>query len=139
VARTNSKAVREVLVLGGNLEEGACPNLDRLIRIAGSVVDRVATCSVNKGYTLTSAQLQDMETLLAAQLYADPRGFKTSESIGRSSVSYDRGKSVTSYKDMATMMDPSGCLAEALAGNKQVGVAWLGSTLTEQTDYEDRN
>jgi hypothetical protein len=137
--RTNGKAVRETLALGGHDLTGCTVNVDRLIRIASSVVDRVVTCASSAGFPLTSTQQQDLETLLAAQLFANPRGIRTSETTGRASASYNVDSAKTAYMDMAKMMDTSGCLGKVLSGNKTVGIAWLGKTLTEQTDYEDRN
>ncbi len=134
--RTNTKAVQEVL--GADYDPDSCGKLDRQIRSAGLIVDRVVICAAAKGFTLTTAEKADMEMWVAAWLYHGGWGSKTSESVGRASVSYQRG-GADAMKAAALALDPSNCLAAALNGNRVATADWLGKTLSEQTDYDDRN
>lgn len=135
--RTNAKSVRELLA--GNYDTETCPSLERFIRAAGFVVDRMVTCAAAKGYTFSTAELAEIEATVAAHRYmtATP-GFLTSESYGKASQSYQRvGES--SYMADAVALDPSGCLSGLLNPAKRAGGFWLGKAPSEQTPYDQRD
>ncbi len=129
MARTTSDAVEDIL--GGNFITGT--SLTRYINTANVIVTRVATCASERGYTLTSDELEMIEMWLAGYFYTimDPI-YKRKKTERAEGEFYDR-----SYLDAAKALDPSGCLAAALA--TKVGFHWGGKPADEQLDWEDRN
>lgn len=136
MARTTHKAVKDVL--GPNYDPTACPDLTPLIRTADRMIDRVVTCAVAKGVTLTTGEKADLATYLAAHLYTRMDPVYTSKNTGRAGGSFVRDpKTPEPYKAVLLEIDPSGCLA-AIMNRQTAGGFWLGRSPSEQTAYEDR-
>lgn len=104
------------------------------IQAASVVIDRVNTCASARGYTLTAAELTELERWLAAHFYVhrDPqyRSRKTSDASGE----FD----TLNYLETAKSLDPSGCLAAQMERNRAGGF-WLGKPKSQQTSYSDRD
>lgn len=134
--RTNHKMVEDVL------QDCWDPStkLDRYIKGASLIVDRVVTCSANTDYELTDAEAKEIETWLAAHLYTKMDPTYSSRSTNGASGSFVRDPKIPEpFKDGALMLDPSGCLAIALKTVPKVSAGWMGRPPSEQTDYVDRD
>lgn len=143
MARTTSDLVQGVLGDEYGLNAaGSSPSLTPYIRAANLMVTRVAACATLKNITLSTDELTEIETWLAAHMYqcADP-GY-TSRSTDKASGSFTGqfglGLDGTRFGQMAQSLDPSGCLA-ALSKRQYAGGTWLGKAPSEQTDYEQRD
>lgn len=135
MARTTDSAVAEVL---GNDYDG-CASLRPRIASANLLVSRVATCATAKGQTLSAAELEMLERILAAHFYTKTDPVYASKSTNGASASFVRGnKEPEPYKDWAISMDPSGCL-NALMNRQTADIFWGGKTEPEQLDYRERN
>ena len=126
--------------LQGNYRPGA--NLIPFIRRANLFVARVNTCATAKGYTLSAAELKEIETLMACHYYqsADP-GYASRNTEGAGgSFEGQTGKGLerTRYGQDAMSLDPSGCVRAVATGAVASGT-WLGRRPSEQTDYVDRD
>jgi hypothetical protein len=114
--------------------------LDRYIRAASLVIDRVVACASAKGITLTTAEQMEMESWLAAHFYTKMDPTYASRSTDGASGSFVRDKDVPEpFKDGALMLDPSGCLLLALNKTQRATAGWMGRPPSEQTDYADRD
>lgn len=124
------------------------PDLQPFIDTAVAITDRVETCAVSKGMTLTAAELLLIERWLAAHFYkhAYDRQFSNKSSAGASagftgqSAMYLEG---TTYGQNALSVDYSGCLLSLVPTSSPTqrriaGAAWLGKRKSEQTLYRDR-
>lgn len=132
MSRTTITEVKAIL--GTNYDTLNLPSLSPYIRAAGLLMDRVNDCATERGYILTSTELQEMERWMAAHFYTiyDPI-YKSKQTANSSATYFDR-----SYKEVAEAMDPSGCLSAILKGNR-VNFDWLGKIPSEQIDVEDRD
>jgi len=128
MARVDEDDVRLVIETSGDI------SMAPFIRAASLLTDKVRACATSRGYTLSDAQLLEIERYLAAHFYSlrDPQ-YK-SKSTERASASFmDRDWLAT-----AKMFDDSGCL-EALTTGKRARMAWLGKPKSSQIDYDDRD
>lgn len=135
--RTNPGAVQGIL--GRDYDAVNAPSLLGYIASASIVIDRVYSCSVAKGKTLTTVELEMLERWLAAHFYTKSDPTYSSRSTQGRSGSFIRGREEPEpYKDAAIGLDYSGCLG-AILNRKVASGAWLGKPPSEQTDYEDRD
>jgi hypothetical protein len=142
VARTDSTAVKALLrngSEGGDYDDVHSPDLTYHIRVANSFVTRVNTCATAKGYSLTSDELTDLETAMAAHFYTkSDRVYQSKSTAGASGAFVLDPQNPEPYKSMAIEMDPSGCVSALLNRQRAAGF-WLGRPPSEQTDYVDRD
>ncbi len=129
MARTDATAVIGALLK--NYDSVNNPDLTIFIRMANSLVTRVATCATAKGTPLTTDELTDLETLLAAHNYMSGPDLGYSEKHTQSAGASFQGKTEmglksTFYGQQALMLDISGCLNAISQGNR-VGGFWLGT------------
>lgn len=136
MARTNSTNVQAVLL---DNYDGST-DLTTFINTASRMVDRVVTCATRKSVTITAEELVDIESYLAAGLYFGKSGQQlvVEEQTEKARVKFRENVS-QGYFDMAKMIDPSGCLAAILSGNKQPRLEWLGKPSSTQTPYYQRD
>lgn len=145
MSRTTSAAVQGVLRLGsegGDYNDIHSPSLTPYIDLATAIVDRVETCAIAKGLTLTSTELELIERWLAAHYYVCSDQTRASKSTEGASASYhgQTGKGLESsrYGQAALDVDYSGCLA-AISTRARATLDWLGLKPSEQTDASDRD
>jgi hypothetical protein len=131
MARTTISDVKAIL--GTNYDTINTPTLTPYIRAANLLMDRVNQCATERGYILTTTELQEMERWMAAHFYTiyDPI-YKSKQTANSSATYFDR-----SYMDAAKAMDPSGCL-NAVMMSQRVNFDWLGKTPNEQIDVDQR-
>lgn len=132
MARTNLGLVQGILA--DNWQPSI--SLDPFIRGANLTISRVATCAAAEGYTLSSAELTEIETWYAAYLYTKADPLYSSKSTISASGSFLRDPK--DYLLQAYAFDPSGCL-QAIVEGQIVGGFWGGLSEPEQTTYADRN
>lgn len=141
MARTDADQVKGVLLLDYDTRNS--PSLTPFIRGASLIVDRVATCAIAKGKTLTAEELVEIETWLAAHAYAmsdQPYSEKkTEKAMGKFQGQTKMYLEATKYGQMAISLDPSGCLAAIASGRRRARVEWLGKVPSEQIDYVQRD
>lgn len=130
--RTNEELVKDVLQ--DNYDNKKRRNLAVKIGQASRITDRLATRASDAGTPLTTAELKDVETYLAAWLYTIGDPLPTSESAGGESVSYES----RSYLEAAKAMDASGLLAGILAP-KRASIGWLGKVPSAQIPFWERS
>ena len=143
MARTTSALVQGVLrsaSVGGDYDGST--SLTPYIDAANLVVTRVDTCATASGYTLTSDELEKIETWLAAHMYAMADQPYSSRTTSRASGAFygqtGMHLDATKYGQTAKMLDPSGCLA-ALGKGTKGRMKWLGKAPSGQTEYVDRD
>lgn len=130
--RTNAQAVIDIL--GGNYDTINCPKMDPYIKAANLLVTRVNDCAEERGVTLTSTELTEIERWMAAHFYTINDPIYKSKTTGDSSATYfDR-----SYLDVAKNLDYSGCL-NAIMNNQRAYFDWLGKIPSDQIDIDDRD
>lgn len=135
MARTDADQVKAILDDNyGRRADGQLPDLTPRIRQANLVVNRLATRAAEKGVTLTSDELTEIETYVAAYLYTVADPLYTARSTAGASGSWAE----RSYLDPAYMLDASGSLRGIIFGVR-AGATWLGSAESEQTTYDERN
>lgn len=138
MARTTSERVRDVLMDDYDPSKKLTP----YINSASLVVDRVVICATAKGITLTTAEKEDIETWLAACMYAlsdKPYGSRSNLSAsGQFHGQTGMGWDANLYGQNAMRIDPSGCLF-AMNNRARASGGWLGKTESEQLDYDERN
>lgn len=128
-ARTDAATVKSALLR--NYDTVNNPSLTVFINAASRLVDRVETCALSKGITLSTEELTDLETWIAAHFYmAGPDlGFsaKNTQSAGATfQGKTDMAFKSTFYGQQAILIDYSGCLNAISQGNR-VGGFWLGT------------
>lgn len=131
--RTTVQKVKDVL--SKDYDKSRNASLQPYIDAATLVADRVNTCASKKGITLTSGELENIETWIAADFYtiSDPKYL--SKRTADSAASYAN----RSYLQAAYAIDYSGCLRGIIEGEKRARAKWLGRPPSEQTDYVDRD
>lgn len=141
MARTTPAAVRSILEPGGDYDTLNEPSLVPFITAAGIVTDRVRTCALSKGYTMTAVELETLERWLAAHFYQQSdQGYSEKKSDRASAVFQGRtGMKLesTKYGQTAMVLAPLNCL-EMINKAKYAEGYWLGRNPPDQTDYEDR-
>ena len=150
MARTKHKDVSEALgagSLGGNwtdrVNNGKGISLEPFIKTATVIVDRVVTMAGRKGITLSAAELERIECLLAAHFYCLTDALYTQRSTQSASGGFqraqpDKGFCSTDYGQQAVAMDYSYCLAN-LNSQQRAGFGWLGKPASAQVPIDDRN
>src|SRR5207249_294049 len=99
----------------------------------------VSSCAAGKGLNLTTEELREVETWIAAHLYTKSDPVYTSRTTSAASGVFVRApNNPEPYKDGAIAIDPSGCVNAAL-NQLRAGGFWLGKAPSEQTDYKDRD
>lgn len=144
VFRTTHEAVKDLLGddFGPREQSGTEPNLERWIRGANMIVNRVSSCATERGIQLSAEEKRELELWLAAHLYtrSDPTYASESKGGGGGSKHGQTGMYLEAsfYGQQAMMLDPSGCL-RALNKGQVVSTAWLGKPASEDLSYEERN
>jgi hypothetical protein len=142
MARTDEDKVKAVLAPGKDYDTSGAPSLTRFITAANLVTTRVNTCATAKGYTLTSDELIEIETWLAAHYYTrSDTAYAAKNELGAGGTKQGQTAKrleASFYGQTALDLDPSGCLA-AIANGVKAAVAWGGKPRSEQTDYVDRD
>jgi hypothetical protein len=113
MARTTPDAVRGVLLR--DYDDRALPDLTPFIAVAGVLTDRVRASAFRQGLTVTDAELEVVERLLAAHFYAvsdrpyASRGTQgaTGTFDGKTGMALD----ASLYGQQAKVIDPTGFLA----------------------------
>jgi hypothetical protein len=111
--RTTPELVQAVLLT--NYDAKRSPDLNVFIMLAGPLVDRVSSCAVRKGVSLTAPELRNMETMLAAHFYAHADPLYKSRTTADASGEFQTGTDgtdlgTTQYGVAAMNLDWSGCL-----------------------------
>lgn len=144
--RTDADTVKEILLNDyGPKEDGTLPDLTPRIRAASLLVDQIVALGA-AGHCVTALipstdLLTEIETYLAAHLYCVSDRIYTSRSTQGASGSF--AGQVTNklessfYGQTAMILDTSGILT-ALNKRAVLRAVWLGKTLSEQTNYDDR-
>ena len=137
MARTDSTLVGDVITVN------AAISLTGPIRAANVLVNNVVTCAAENDTILTDETLQEMETFLAAHIYAfrDPQYVQkqTEKASATFQVRVGLRLESTQWGQMALALDASGCLSKFNNGNRTVGGFWGGKPVSEQIDYELRD
>lgn len=111
------------------------------IRTAGGLVDWVNSKCDTAG-VLTSSQLKDMETWLAAHfasfLYQQYKEKATGDAKAVFQGETNMGLEATMWGQQALAIDITGCLRSRVSGGG-VKMEWLGKAPSNQTDYADRD
>lgn len=134
MVRSTTTNVRTIL---GNNYDGST-DLTAVLASASVLVDQVVACAAKKKISLSDDQLLQMETNLAAHLYARQDPFYQSRSTGGASGSFQgqtgMGLDATHYGQTAKMFDTSGCLSAIGKGNQVLQSLWLGKPPSEQSN-----
>ena len=120
------------------------PPLDQYVRAAGKIVDRVAACAAVKSQpfgNLDSEQLAILETWLSAHLYVQSDQNLSSKSTLGASGQF-QGQTAkrlesSKYGQTCIGIDTSGCILNIFE-RTVASLDWVGSTVSEQTDYWNR-
>lgn len=131
--RTTEPEVRGIIATDLEL------SIEPFIEAAAVLVDRVET--LDTGSILTTANLVQIETYLAAHFYALRDQLFSEKKTGDASAVFqgktEMGLDFTSYGQMAKVLDVTGALASF--GKKILQVIWAGLPPSDQTDYVDRD
>lgn len=138
--RTDDTSV--IAVMAASNDDGYdfvnAPSLTPYIAIANMIVNQLAACALRRGITYSDADLTTFESWLSAHAYKMSDQVYASKSTGGQSASFQsmigKGLEGTKYGQMALAADTTGCLARV-----SVGASWLGKTVPERIDWEDRN
>lgn len=137
MARTDATLIGTIIAVNPDL------SLTGPIRAANVLVNNVVTCAAENDTTLTDETLQEMETFLAAHIYAfrDPQYVQkqTEKSSATFQVRVGLRLDSTQWGQMALALDTSGCLSKFNTGSKTVGGFWAGKPVSEQIEYELRD
>lgn len=136
MSRTNSAAVQAVL--GGEYDGSA--SLTPSIDSASSVVDKVVACAAAKSVTISAADAELIERWVACFFYqaSDP-GYSSRSTANKSGSFLDDGGDFKNrFLRRAALIDVSGCLT-TIFKRQVASCSWLGKTVPEQLDFEDRN
>lgn len=142
MSRTNSSAVKALLLPGKDYDLDRAPSLTPFIDSASAIVSRVAACAIAKGEPLSSSELELIERWAAAHLYVCSDQTYASKSTEGASASFHGQTGMhfesSRYGQTALSLDFSGCLS-AITEKRVASAAWLGRPPSEQTDYGDRD
>lgn len=138
--RTTATLVKGVLLDDYGLRaDGSEPDLTPFIRVANLMVTQVNSDATDKSVTLSTAQLREIETWLAAHFYTKADPVLANKSQGGASGTFVRSqKEPEPYKDMAIVLDVSGSL-NALLNRQTASVIWLGKAASDQIPYSQRD
>lgn len=127
MARTDSATVGKVIEVDPTLTAA----VTQAIAAATVIVDRVYTRATAKGVTLSTDELLQIETYLAAHYYAlrDPQYISKATDDASATFQGQTGMGLDStfWGQMAKTLDVSGCLQEQANGIKRPKMGWLGS------------
>lgn len=143
--RTTDKAVIDVLSAGNDYNSVKQPSVDPYMRAANIVVNRLAVCATDRDKTLSTVELTEIETWLAAHFYVCSDQTYAAKGTDKASATFhgQTGKGLESsrYGQTALILDYSGCLAAVATGTERKVASgfWLGKPPSEQTDYVDRD
>lgn len=113
--------------------------LDRPIKIAHLIVERMKACATRKGMSFTCEELLEIETQLASHYYTRTDRLYKSRMTDRASGTWlYNAKNPEPYLANALELDFTGCL-NAILNQKRAGLDWLGKDDPEKLDYIDRN
>ena len=140
--RTTPDAVQDLLGNDyGPKEDGTLPDLVRHIRWANLLTTRVAACAAERGKTLSTAELTEIELNLAAHKYTGTDTPFQSESHGGASGTKQGQTGMylerSTYGQDALTLDVSGCLRSMMKGQVAMGW-WLGRPSSEEQTWEER-
>lgn len=131
MARTTTEAVIALLTTGRDYDTENNPDVGQFIDTASVIVDRVRTCSSNRGKGLLDSELELVERWLAAHCYACSDQPYASKSTAGASGSFQGRTGLalegTKYGQMALTVDYSGCLS-AISKRQTAGGFWLGNS-----------
>lgn len=140
--RTSSTLVEGILRVGPGGDYDGSTDLTPYIDTAAAVVNRVAACAVNKGFVLSSDELELIERWIAAHFYA-----MSDQPYLEKETERARGKfqgvtkmhfEATKYGQVAMDIDYSGCLTN-ISKRTFARVDWLGKRESEQLDINERD
>lgn len=135
MARTDAAAIGLVIELDPDI------SLVGVIRTANVMVNNLLSCATANGIAIDSDTLTEIETWLAAHLYAhqDPQYSekRTEKAMGKFQGQTGMGLESTMWGQTALLLDPSGCL-KGQQEQQLVGGFWLGKSPTEQIPYDQR-
>jgi hypothetical protein len=140
MARTTADLVKGVLLDDyGKQANGSLPDLTPYIDSASALVDQVNSDAADKGFSLTSTQLELIERWLSAHFYTKADPVLASKNQGKASGTFVRSqKEPEPYKDVAIQMDISGAL-NALLNRQTARTVWLGKPVSAQIPYDQRD
>lgn len=133
--RTTEGKVQDLL--GDDYDSAAPRQLKRFVTGANLIINGLVDTAAEQGVTISSAELVELETWIAAYLYTLSDRLYTSRSTQGASGSFRQEKE-NEYLTGAKAIDSSGLLATVMSG-ASLGGAWLGKTLSEREEYDDRN
>lgn len=138
--RTSPEQVQGVLLK--DYDSVDSPSLVPFITAANLVVTQVKSCANKKGVSLSTDELQQIETWLAAHMYvmSDKVLIEEGSLSARGKYQGQTGMNINAsfYGQTAAMIDHSGCLS-AISQRKVVGFHWLGKTSSEKIPLQDRD
>lgn len=139
--RTTAEKVKELL--GPNYDTLELPKLNRFIRQANGLTDRMVTAAGRISFTHTSAELEDIETNLAAHFYTNQdKAYQSRNNPSGASGSFQgqtgMGLESSDFGQTAMVLDTSGCL-RALFERKVASAYWGGKPKSDQLSYDERN
>lgn len=136
--RTTAVAVQAILL--NQYDTVDTPSLTAFIDSAAIIIKRVIACHAPS--TLDEEDLEVIERWLAAHLYAHADQLMSSKSTADASASFQgktgMGLNSTQYGQTAMDLDASGCL-RAINNGAVLTMDWLGTPVSEQTAYGDRD
>lgn len=123
-----------------NMEASPGVNLQPFIEAASALVDHVESKDSNS--LLNDTLLKQIEIRVACHYCSRRDQQLVSESVGGASGQYmvgqlGEGLRATTWGQDAIQLDITGVLATL--GESQVPFDWLGKSVPERVDYEDRN
>jgi len=128
--RTNENLVREVIDTDPNMD------MSVFLQAASALVDRLEEVATGNSQTVTAVLLKNIETYLAAHLYAIRDQQPTQSSTQKAEMSFQGkwgfGLNHTSWGQVAVTLDWTGFLADLTSegGNQQTILTWAGTTRT---------
>lgn len=109
-------------------------DLSPYLKSASVVVDRLIVAAANKGYTLTSTELELIECWLSCWMYTQTDPMYKSKRTGSASGRYDDH----TYLNNAYAVDWTNCL-QNLIMNQKATLVWGGKAVSEKVNFNDRN
>lgn len=138
--RTDAAAVQESL--GSNYDSRRKPPLNAALRFGNVLTTRLVTLAAQDDMTLTTDELREIETNLAAHYYCLNDKLLTSKSTKGASGSfqgqYGMQLESSDYGQAALTLDWTGILRE-MGKTATVQAFWGGLPESEQQTYEERN
>lgn len=143
--RAGADDVKGIITVATHDEQGNAINLAAFLRAANLLTNKVA--ENDSGSLLSSNDLKEIETYLAAHLYTfrDQQYASTKSDDASDTYQGQTGMYFESsfYGQMAKTLDVTGYLAnledKAKKGRKTVNITWLGKPKSEQIRYDLRD